>query len=69
MTIAKSRRNFGVVMNVASLRCMAPDDMNPLYTENWGLDDVDFAIYLGCGKDRRVARSRLPYRAFWSCWK
>lgn len=48
-------------MNIASLRCMAPDDMNPLYTENWNLDDVDFAIFLGCGKDRCVARSRFPY--------
>ena len=54
--------NLIVVLIVASLRRMAPDGMNPLYTENWTLDDVDFAIYLGCGKDRRMARSRCAYR-------
>lgn len=41
---------------------MAPDDMNPLYTENWTIDDVDFAIYMGCGKDFRMARSRCACR-------
>lgn len=54
----KVSNNLIVILIVASLRYMAPDDMNPLYTEHWTLDDVDYAIYLGCGKDRRMACSR-----------
>jgi len=46
---------------------MCPDDMNPLATAHWTLDDVDVALYLGCGKARRAAahfgKRRRPTRA------
>ena len=62
MAGTKVLNNLIIILIVASLRCVAPDDMNPLYTENWTLDDVDYAIYLGCGKDRCTACSRCAYR-------